>query len=169
MIWIDMHWFGAILVSAPVQESASKILRGGKGESMTDLDFAKEVMPLYIESAKSYAQLSAAALALTIIFKEKVMGESGRMRVNILMVSSWFFFLLSIGASAYYQWVAIRLIEHYRNLAAGYDGLYFPLTIWWLWPAYAYGLMVFCFFAGATLLMLTSAEQLFSGSTRKRS
>ena len=53
---------------------------------MTELELATEsvklLMPLYIDSAKTYSQLSIGALALTIVFKEKVLGDVGRMQVN---------------------------------------------------------------------------------------
>ena len=131
---------------------------------MTELELATEsvklLMPLYIDSAKTYSQLSIGALALTIVFKEKVLGDVGRMQVNKLLIASWFCFLISIAASAYYQWVAVRLINHYIKKTAGFDVVQFPLTISWLWPGYAYGLMVSTFFIAASLLVLSSIYQL---------
>jgi hypothetical protein len=129
---------------------------------------ARDLLPLYIDSAKSYAQLSAGALALTIVFKEKVLGDTGRMRLNVLLVLSWFSFLLAIGASTYYQWVAVRAIEHqaYAAVIGKEPAVYFPFTIDWLWPGYAYGAMVFFFFIGAIFLVLASAWQLLKPTSR---
>jgi hypothetical protein len=133
-------------------------------EAELTVRFAKFVMPLYIDTAKTYAQLSVGALALTIVFKEKVLGEVGRLRINVLLVASWLCFLIAIAASAYYQWVAVRLIQYYMNQSVGDDTLYFPLSVPWLWPGYAYGVMVAAFFVAAMLLVLTSLRQLLTGS-----
>jgi hypothetical protein len=126
-------------------------------------EFASDVMPLYIESARTYAQLAAGALGLTIVFREKVLGlEPGR-GINALLVSCWVGFLGAIGASAYYQWVAVRLIEYSKRYLAGLAGdeeQYFPLTVSWLWPGRAYGVMVALFFAGGVFLVAASALQL---------
>jgi hypothetical protein len=75
------------------------------------VEFAKTVMPLYIDTAKTYAQLGIGALVLSIGFKERVLGELGRKSVSILLVVSWFLFLLTVGASAFYQCLAVKLIE----------------------------------------------------------
>jgi len=75
------------------------------------MEFAKTVMPLYIDTAKTYAQLGIGALVLSIAFKERVLGELGRKSVSILLVVSWFLFLLTVGASAFYQYLAVKLIE----------------------------------------------------------
>ena len=44
---------------------------------MTEFEVNKVIMPLYIDSAQVYLQLSIGALALSIAFKEKVLGEEG--------------------------------------------------------------------------------------------
>jgi len=136
-------------------------------ESELAVRFTKEVMPLYIDSARAFAQLSAGALALTIAFKEKVLGEIGRMRINVLLITSWLCFLVAIGASAYYQWVAVRLIEQSLHDLAGDETLHFPLTVAWMWPGYAYGVMVIFFFVGSLLLILACASQLLLGKSSK--
>lgn len=132
---------------------------------MTDVEFAMEtyrnLIPMYVDSAKTYSELSIGALALTIAFKEKVLGESGRMRKNTVLVTSWLCFLIAIAASAYYQWVAVRLLEHFMKKVIGQGVLSFPLTISWLWPGYAYGVMVCAFFVAAILLVLASTYQFF--------
>jgi hypothetical protein len=124
-------------------------------EAEVMVDFADKVMPLYIESAKTYAQLSMAALGVTITFKEKVLGARPGRFLDALFLSSWFCFVLAIGASAYYQWVAVRLIQYVKD-----DQVYFPLTVSWLWPGYAYGVMVSCFFLATLLLVVTATGRL---------
>ena len=46
------------------------------------LRLAKETMPLYVDASKSYAQMAGAAIALTVTFREKILGETGKMRTN---------------------------------------------------------------------------------------
>jgi hypothetical protein len=121
---------------------------------------AKETMPLFIETAKTYAQLSAGALALTITFREKVLGESGRMAMNAWLVASWIGYLVSIGACALYQWVAVRWIEMRYEATFGIIDSRFPLRSYLLNPGKVYGLMIFFFFVASTLLVFSSAKQL---------
>jgi hypothetical protein len=117
-------------------------------------------MPLYIDSAKTYAQLSMAALGVTITFKEKVLGAKPGRFLDALFLASWFSFVLAVGASAYYQWVAVRLIQYMKEDLAGQAMEYFPLTVSWLWPGYAYGVMVSCFFLATLLLVVTATRRL---------
>jgi hypothetical protein len=51
--------------------------------------------------------------------------------------------------------VAVRLIQYVKD-----DQVYFPLTVSWLWPGYAYGVMVSCFFLATLLLVVTATGRL---------
>jgi hypothetical protein len=139
-----------------------------------NLLFAKEVMPLYLESARNYAQLSIGALVLSVAFREKVFGDAGPVRPAKILVAAWAMFLSAIGSSAWYQYVGVKLIEYYqgndayRTLTGSAQDLdfQFPLSVWFLWPAYAYGAMVLCFFAGAVLFVSAAAQQLLTFERR---
>jgi hypothetical protein len=123
--------------------------------------YTKDVMPLYIDSAKTYAQLSIGALAFSIAFKEKVLGQKGPLRAGFVLISSWSLFLISIAASAWYQYISVKFIEFVRNSELTSDatpGLVGGL----LGPAPAYGAMLVSFFLGALLLVVASSRQLFS-------
>ena len=124
------------------------------------LRVAKETMPMYIDSAKNYAQISAAALALTVVFREKILGESGKVKTNWLLFSTWFCFLLTIGLSVIYQWVAVRWLEYRIEATLGINDWRFPINHFLLQPGIIYGEMIFMFIAAAVLLFLTSARQL---------
>ena len=115
------------------------------------------VIPLYIDSAKTYMQLSAGALALSIAFKEKVLGQISGLKVGILMLSSWLMFLLAIGASALYQYVAVKLLDS----LSPYPGAVWGLKTLVDSPGKAYGVMLFAFYLGAILLVLSATKQLF--------
>jgi hypothetical protein len=132
--------------------------------------FTEHVIPLYIESARTYSQLSIGAIALTVTFREKVLAQQGKMRIGPLLFASWSSFLAAIGASAWYQYVAVKLIEVISRDPAQFITedieFEFPLSVSLLWPGYAYGVMVTSFFLGAVLLVIASSEQLL---TRRKS
>ncbi|MCK4622066.1 MAG: hypothetical protein KAT62_07600 [Desulfuromonadales bacterium] len=78
---------------------------------MTRFEVNQVIMPLYIDSAQMYLQLSIGALALTIIFKEKILGEKNGIKVELYLIVSWFLFLLTIGSSAFYQYLAVKFLD----------------------------------------------------------
>ena len=124
------------------------------------LEFSKTVLPQYIDTAKTYGHLGVGALVLSIGFKEKVLGEVGRKSVTVLLVIAWFLFLLTVGASALYPYLAVKLMEY--NLT-GAEEMPYPLS--WsplFWPGIWYGIMLISFFLGALLLVVGSARQLFA-------
>jgi hypothetical protein len=80
--------------------------------SMDNLQYAEHVMPLWIDGAKTFAATASAALGLTIVFKEKVIGNSGRMKTSAYLIGSWLSYLLCIGTSILYQWVDGSSLDH---------------------------------------------------------
>lgn len=94
---------------------------------MTPAEMAKTIMPLYIDTAKTFGQLSVGALVLSVAFREKILGEKGRKSVTLMLVGSWFFFLVSIGTSALYQYVAVKFIVY---LLATHEQLEQATDIW---------------------------------------
>ena len=78
--------------------------------SMDNLQYAEHVMPLWIDGAKTFAATASAALGLTIVFKEKVLGNSGRMKTGSSLLASWLAYLGCIGTSVVYQWMAVHWI-----------------------------------------------------------
>jgi hypothetical protein len=120
---------------------------------------AKETMPLYIDNAKSYAGLAGAALGLTIIFREKVIGETGTIEKSFSLFTCWACFVVTIFFSAFYQWMAVRWIEMRINATYGLPDTRFPLgTV--IKPSFVYGAMLFFFFVGAVILLISSTHQL---------
>jgi len=116
----------------------------------------KEIIPLYLDSAKTFMSLSSAALGLTIVFREKVIGSKPGTRVSNLMVASWLLFLLTIGSSAFYQYLGVKFLDSISC---------FPGTIQLFEslvrnPGRIYGCMLVFFFVGATLLVLAAWRQL---------
>ena len=133
---------------------------------MTEADMAKLIMPAYIDTAKTFGQLAVGALVLSVAFREKILGETGRKFVTLMMAGSWLLFLVSIGASALYQYLAVKFMIY---LLATPDQLKGVKDIWdyapFLAPAYIYAVMLVSFFLGALLLVLGAAQQLFGART----
>jgi hypothetical protein len=116
----------------------------------------KEMMAMYLDTAKTYMNLSMAALALTIVFREKIVAARPGSRVSTLMLASWLLFLLSIGGSAFYQYLGAKVVS-VASCLLGYTA----------WPegmisalGYIYALMLGSFFGGALLLILTGWKHL---------
>ena len=124
---------------------------------MTRFEVNSVIIPLYVTSAQVFLQLSIGALVLSITFREKVLGEKGPISVGILLVLSWLCYLLAIGASAFYQYLAIKFLDSVSDHPANID--YFEPLV--RAPSKVYGIMLVYFFLGSGLLVVSSAKQLF--------
>jgi hypothetical protein len=110
-------------------------------------------IPLYIETAKNFLQLSTGLLALSVIFREKVLGENGPSYVSPALVSSWVCLLLSIGAGALYQYRAVKLLESFSPFAAKQT-----LFDAWFKAHVLYASMLVAFFLGAVLFAAAASR-----------
>lgn len=116
-------------------------------------------MPLWIEGARNYATTASAALGLTVVFKEKILGVTGRARTTSVLISSWAAYILTVGCSILYQWIAVHHIISLReNPLSHEDPPFYPFT--WLSPHFIYGLMMVCFYVGSILLVVSAAQEL---------
>lgn len=70
-----------------------------------------DIIPLYIDSAKTFMALSTGALGLTIAFREKIVGAKPGTKVGIPMQLSWLFFLLTGSLSAFYQYLGVKFLD----------------------------------------------------------
>ena len=123
---------------------------------MTLFEVGSVIMPLYIESAQQYLQLSIGALALSIAFKEKVLGEEGQKNVSFILAASWVLYLFTIGASSLYQYAAVKDLRYVSE----YPGdITFLQRI--IGPSELFGFMLFFFFFASTLLIVASGMALF--------
>jgi hypothetical protein len=116
----------------------------------------KEIIPLYLDSAKTFMHLSSGALALTISFREKVIGSHPGTGIGRSLLGSWFSFLLCIAASALYQYFGIEYLDHVSPRPGATPALEFFVTN----PGYVYGTMLVFFLVGAVLLVISSWGQL---------
>jgi hypothetical protein len=113
-------------------------------------------MPLYMDSAQMYLQLSIGALALTIIFKEKILGEKNGINVELYLIVSWLLFLLTIGFSAFYQYLAVKFLDSVSDVPGKIQ--YFESLV--RAPGKIYGLMLLSFFSAAVLFVLNALKQI---------
>lgn len=122
------------------------------------------IIPLYMESAQTFLELSIAALALTVIFREKILGELLVRRVPVPLLISWLGFLLAIGSSGFYQYLAVRFLDHLSG--TGGNIKYFKSLV--LAPGRVYGVMLISFFTGALFLVWSSVTPLIRRNGEER-
>lgn len=119
----------------------------------------KEIMPLYIDTARFFVTLSSGALVLTIVFYEKIVGIYPGQPVNRTMVVSWLLYLLTIGASAAYQYLAVRFLDSVSCYPAGASKIPILKDLIQA-PGQVYGAMLILFVAASTLLVVAAWRQL---------
>lgn len=115
-----------------------------------DAVFSKEyqLMGLFIDNAKTYTQLSGAAIALSITFIHEVVGvEKGKpISLDWSLMVSWICFLIAIGAGVSYQYFAVKFLEMKSQLHRHHRS-YPKFLIEHPWPMYS--IMLVAFYAGA--------------------
>jgi hypothetical protein len=120
---------------------------------MTKFEVAQIIMPMYIKSAERFLQLSIGALGLSLVFREKVLGAQAGSDAHYLLMGSWALYLFAIGASSFYQYLAVKYIDyvsdHRGKIPWGMKRLVTG-------PGVVYGLML-CFFTVASVLLVASA------------
>jgi hypothetical protein len=115
-----------------------------------DTEFNKEfkVMGLFIDNAKTYTQLSGAAIALSVTFVHEVVGvaKDSPIPLDWSLVVSWLCFLVAIGAGVSYQYFAVKFLEWKSNIKRHHES-YPRRLIEHPWPLYS--VMLVTFYAGA--------------------
>jgi hypothetical protein len=117
--------------------------------------FAEHVVPAYIDGAKTFIQLSVGAIALSVAFKEKILGSKPGF-VTPLVAAAWVLLLFSTGAGALYLWIGARVMDAWETGTGGP-----PIN-----GAWVYGAMLIAFYAGSVLLVAAMARHLGSDKTR---
>ncbi len=106
--------------SQPVPPASAEfqVEREPKYRKLGDEEFkAKlEMTKAFCDTAKSYVQISSAALALPLLFQEAMLGKI-RSEKGLLgscprpLIVSWVFFLVAILCGLLYQWTAVGSIS----------------------------------------------------------
>jgi hypothetical protein len=114
-------------------------------ERRASFDRQQKVMSMFSDNAKTYIQLSSAALALTLTFAHDILNiPKSQPIVDGWMITMWVCFLLTIIAGAFYQYLAAKYME------ASIDWSH--SEAWgWLEPGTIYGVMLAAFYGGAIL------------------
>jgi hypothetical protein len=144
-----------------------KLTSNGSGATVASrLDEEREVCTLYIESSKSFIQLSTGALLLSLAFVRDFLGASqlGLLRDWPLIVA-WVSWLISILMGTTYQYCVIKYLE---TLADKHCLLYYPRS-WRSWmpriltenPFWLYGAMLVCFYLGILLFSCLAFRRAF--------
>ena len=130
-----------------------------------DAVFSKEckLMGLFIDNAKTYTQLSGAALALSVTFVHEVVGvaKESPIPLNWSLVVSWLCFLIAIGAGVSYQYFGVKFLEWKSNIKRHHPS-YPRFLIEHPWPLYS--LMLVTFYAGAVFSRWGRLKDLSRGS-----
>jgi hypothetical protein len=115
-----------------------------------------QIVGLYIDSAKSYSQLSTGALALAAVFGSRTLNEFG---VGLLVACVCF--LIAALSGGAYQSLAVGRLEMLSGLAIERNR---PLPRSWNDNAYVfYNILVAAFHIGAITLGVAAVAQLWQG------
>jgi|SRR5215467_2756713 len=132
------------------------------GTSRIDDDaFEREykVMGVFIDNAKTYVQLSAGALLLTVTFLHEILGVSKEQKLptDVWLILSWWAFLVAIVSGALYQYYAAKFLEWKSGVLRTHRN-------WpeWLvhhpWPIY--GVMLVTFYLGGLCFTIAAVKRL---------
>jgi|SRR5215213_6386848 len=125
-----------------------------------DAIFNKEckLMGLFIDNAKTYTQLSGAALALSVTFIHEVTGvaKDSPILLDWSLIVAWLCFLIAIGAGVSYQYFAVKFLEWKSDIMRHHKS-YPRLLIEHPWPLYS--LMLVTFYAGAVFFTVGAIKR----------
>lgn len=136
-----------------VQADTAQDKRGGS------FDHEQKIMQMFCDNAKTYMQLSGAALALTLTFSRQILHIPEDQNVaNGWMVTMWICFLAAIVLGAFYQYLAVKYLESlldsnfYRGAA-------------WLQAGTVYGIMLAAFYGGTIIFTVYAIVRLAQSHT----
>ena len=110
-----------------------------------DFDREQKVMSMFCDNAKTYIQLSSAALALTLTFARQILHVPDNKNIaNVWMILMWSCFLLAVVSGAFYQYLAVKYLERHVNWE-------FYEAWEWLQAGTVYGVMLAAFYGGALI------------------
>ncbi len=126
-------------------------------EPISIADSARLFMPMFIDNAKVYMQLAMATLVATVIFQEKTSHAKLMNQRDLVLIGSWIMLLLCIGLSALYQYLAIERMMVALESPMMHSRM--PKSLIYS-PGRVYAFMMFTFYLGAVLFVVSAARQL---------
>jgi hypothetical protein len=119
-----------------------------RARNRDDFDRQHKVMSMFSDNAKTYIQLSGAALTLTLTFAHQILHIPAEKNIaDLWMIVMWACFLATMLAGALYQYLAAKYLE--QEL----DWEYFKL--WgWIQAGDVYGVMLGSFYGGSIIFTI---------------
>jgi hypothetical protein len=126
-----------------------------------DADHYKQIVSMFSENAKTFTQVSIAALILPITFIRQVLGLASDQKIaenlGLALLLSWALFLLAIGAGLLYQYIAVKLVEgRFENSKKLYGKMKWFIEN----PEKIYATMMIAFYLGACLFVIDAIKRL---------
>jgi hypothetical protein len=119
-----------------------------KEDRRPTFDRQQKIMTMFSDNAKTYIQLSGAALGLTLTFADRILHLAPTDNIaSGWMIAAWLCFLVAIVAGAFYQFLAVKFLDSLLDWE--YD------STWdWLQPGYVYALMLAAFYGGTVIFTI---------------
>lgn len=136
----------------PTEESPSD---WREEESRATFDRKQKIMGMFSDNAKTYIQLSGAALALTLTFAHEILHVPKDQNIaDIWMILMWACYLIAIITGAFYQYRAVKLLEAEIDWQSS--------DPWGeLQPGTVYGVMLVAFYGGTTIFTIYAIVRLW--------
>jgi hypothetical protein len=111
-------------------------------------DRFEKVMKMYSDNARTYIQLSGAALAFTLTFAHEILHIPKEQNIaDIWMILMWGCFLAAIILGAFFQYAGAKLLEVTMDSVPYKPWFYFD-------PGTFYGVMLAAFYGGAGIFTI---------------
>ena len=121
-----------------------------------------KIMGGYMDTAKTFIQLSIGGLVLSVTFLEKILGADKGTPVSYLLMIAWVFWLLAVLAGALYQ---IRAVKWLATLGIDYELIEKknhagdPVKVY---PYLIYRVLLICFFIGTIIFAIYGSIRILS-------
>ena len=124
-------------------------------ERNATFDRQHKVMKMFSDNAKTYIQLSGAALGLTLTFAHEILHIPKEQNIaDSWMVVMWSCFLAAIVTGALYQYLAVKYLED------TIDWEHMKVWDWVPSPGVIYGVMLSAFYGGTIIFTIYAINRL---------
>jgi hypothetical protein len=79
------------------------------------LDREHKIISMYIDNAKTYVQLSMAALVFSVAFLQSLVGKKDIVPLDLGMIFPWLSWLVAIISGVTYQYSSVKYLENIEN------------------------------------------------------
>jgi hypothetical protein len=161
----------------PIPPTPDQSLQTSSITPLEEFDAKLKMTNAFCDTAKSYIQISSAALALPLLFAEAIAGKESVEHNGLhfhktgFLYGAWFCFLVSIAFGLFYQWGAIRRVwDDFHNTyrtpqnasRPGYRRSWWVVSFAGLNLSGAWAMMTGSFYLGALLFTIFAAVNLWN-------